>query len=61
MLLAGYVKDCNSKELVIGLPNGLNGYIKSSSVNEILQKLSGNVESEDDEDEEENESGVYIL
>lgn len=51
MLLTGYVKDINSKELVIGLPNGLNGYVKMNEVNQVLQKLSANIES-DNEDEE---------
>ena len=53
MLLTGYVKDINSKELVIGLPNGLNGYVEMNDVNRVLQKLSANIESEDEEEEEE--------
>ena len=52
MLLTGYVKDINSKELVIGLPNGLNGYVEMNDVNRVLQKLSANIESEDEEEEE---------
>ena len=56
MLLIGYVKDINSKELVIGLPNGLNGYVEMNDVNRVLQKLSASVESEDEgEDSEEDE------
>ena len=52
MLLTGFVKDINSKELVIGLPNGLNGYVEMNDVNRVLQKLSANIESEDEEEEE---------
>ena len=52
MLLTGYVKDINSKELVIGLPNGLNGYVEMNDVNHVLQKLSANIESENEEEEE---------
>ena len=52
MLLTGYVKYINSKELVIGLPNGLNGYVEMNDVNRVLQKLSANIESEDEEEEE---------
>lgn len=55
MLLTGYVKDINSKELVIGLPNGLNGYVEMNDVNRVLQKLSANIESEDEDEEEESE------
>lgn len=64
MMIVGYVKEYSPKELVIGLPNGLNGYVNLSSFNEILQKLSRNADEDDDETDDDDESGVshpYLL
>ncbi|XP_066915930.1 protein RRP5 homolog [Clytia hemisphaerica] len=58
MLLLGYIKEISAKEIIVGLPNGLNGYIKTSDVRLKLEKLAFDDESDNDEEEDEGE-GKY--
>lgn len=54
MLILGYVKEISKNEIVIGLPNGLNGYIAVQEVQEYLAALN----NEEDIDEENNNDEV---
>ena len=61
MLLLGYIKEISAKEIIVGLPNGLNGYIKTSDVRLKLEKLAFDDESDDDEEDEEGEVVLHFF
>jgi len=51
MLLLGYVKEINAKVVVIGLPNGLNGYISVDDVQMLLQQVTQDTDDDQSDDD----------
>ena len=57
MLILGYVKEISKNEIVIVLPNGLNGYIAIKEVQAYLAALN----NEEDIDEENDNDEVWKM
>lgn len=57
MLILGYVKEISKNEILVGLSNGLNGYIAVKEIQSYLAALN----SEDDVDEENDNDEVWKM
>ena len=57
MLILGYVKEISKNDILIGLPNGLNGYIAVKEIQSYLAALN----NEEDIDEENDNDEVWKM
>lgn len=57
MLILGYVKEISKNEILVGLSNGLNGYIAVKEIQSYLAALN----SEEDVDEENDNDEVWKM
>ena len=57
LLVLACVKEITKKEIIISLPNGLNGFIKLTDVTEMIESISG---SSSDVEEDESVSDTMV-